>query len=71
MDKRELCKQVGIRLVEVPYWWDRQEESLKSTIVLQNPDLLNEIFPQFHNLEDVLLKYPPVPSMKTPNKRKK
>ena len=35
------CKNKGITLVEIPYWWNNKEESLKSTIHLQRPDLFD------------------------------
>lgn len=24
-NRRELCEQLGITLIEIPYWWDRSE----------------------------------------------
>ena len=38
--KREACRQNGITLVEVPYWWDFDRESLAATIHARRPDLL-------------------------------
>ena len=31
-EKQKLCKEFGIHLVIVPYWWDNQIDSLKNTI---------------------------------------
>ena len=28
IEKEEACKQIGIRLLHVPFWWDGKEESL-------------------------------------------
>jgi hypothetical protein len=38
--KQILCKEAGITLIEVPYWWDRSPLSLAATIQLHRPDLL-------------------------------
>jgi len=38
--KRQICQQIQITLVEINYWWDRQESSLVATIRSQRPDLL-------------------------------
>jgi len=35
--KRALCRAQGIRLVEVPYWWDGRVESLAATLHRQLP----------------------------------
>jgi hypothetical protein len=40
--KRIACNQHGITLVEVPYWWNFQLESLKSTIHKVRPDLVDK-----------------------------
>ena len=37
--KQELCKKAGITLVQVPYWWDAQRDSLEATIYSYRPDL--------------------------------
>lgn len=39
-EKRELCEQMGIRLVEVPYWWDNQLETLAATVHTRYPSVL-------------------------------
>lgn len=39
-EKRMACAEANITLVEVPYWWDDDQESLKTTIHLARPDLL-------------------------------
>lgn len=41
-EKREKCKEKGITLIEIPYWWDNKLSSLISTIHLERPDLLLE-----------------------------
>jgi 2-keto-3-deoxy-6-phosphogluconate aldolase len=42
VQKSELCKQAGITLIEIPYWWDLSMESLTATIRNQRPDLFLE-----------------------------
>jgi len=37
--KRALCEARGITLIDVPYWWQREEQSLASTIASARPDL--------------------------------
>ena len=32
VEKQNLCKQFGIQLIIIPYWWDNRMESLKQTI---------------------------------------
>ncbi len=52
-EKRQVCRQLGISLIEIPYlgrpgntsysyiyWWDNQLNSLKSTVHLHRPDLM-------------------------------
>lgn len=41
-EKRRLCRAEGIRLVEVPYWWDFSLPSLAATVHTQYPSLLRE-----------------------------
>jgi len=38
--KKSLCKQIGITLINIPYWWDFSKDSLINTISNQRPDLL-------------------------------
>jgi hypothetical protein len=40
-EKKKLCKQLGITLVEVPYWWDCSKFSLAATICKVKPTLLS------------------------------
>jgi hypothetical protein len=40
--KEKLCKENGITLVQVPYWWDRKYETLAATIYSHRPDLFQE-----------------------------
>lgn len=39
-DKRDACKEIGITLIEIPYWWDRKKDSLIATIHEYRPDLI-------------------------------
>lgn len=34
IQKRKLCRNIGITLIEVPYWWDCKQSSLAATIHL-------------------------------------
>jgi hypothetical protein len=38
-EKKQLCIENGITLIEVPYWWDFEKESLMGTIYKQRPEL--------------------------------
>eukprot|EP01114_Cavostelium_apophysatum_P006341 TRINITY_DN1760_c0_g1_i4.p1 TRINITY_DN1760_c0_g1~~TRINITY_DN1760_c0_g1_i4.p1 ORF type:complete len:435 (+),score=98.75 TRINITY_DN1760_c0_g1_i4:205-1509(+) len=38
-EKRQSCQQAGVTLIEIPYWWKRDEESLVATIRTRRPDL--------------------------------
>ena len=31
-EKRIACKDKGITLIEIPYWWDKEKSSLMATI---------------------------------------
>jgi ATP-dependent DNA ligase len=42
MTKSALCKQKGITLIEIPYWWDRSYESLAATVYSYRPDVFLE-----------------------------
>ncbi len=37
--KQTLCKEQGITLIVVPFWWDRTLESVAHTIHLSRPDV--------------------------------
>jgi len=39
-EKKLICKENGITLIEVPYWWDFQQKSLLTTIHFVRPDLV-------------------------------
>jgi hypothetical protein len=39
-DKRLACKENEIALIEVPYWWDFEKNSLLATIHQLRPDLV-------------------------------
>lgn len=38
-EKRRLCREAGIRLVTIPYWWDNKRESLVATLLEVYPGL--------------------------------
>ena len=39
-EKRKGCEDLGITLIEIPYWWDFQKSSLIATINNQRPNLI-------------------------------
>lgn len=39
-DKQEICKKLGITLITVPFWWDRDTDSIAATIHAYRPDLI-------------------------------
>ena len=39
-EKRKLCAENDITLIEIPYWWDKQIPSLVSSIHKQRKDLI-------------------------------
>jgi hypothetical protein len=41
--KEKLCKEAGISLIKIPFWWDRKQSSLAATIHSQRPDLFPEV----------------------------
>ena len=47
-EKLEICKQAGIHLIQVPFWWDRSKPSLVATIAKYHPDVfkLLDLTPQ-------------------------
>eukprot|EP01114_Cavostelium_apophysatum_P024131 TRINITY_DN9358_c0_g1_i1.p1 TRINITY_DN9358_c0_g1~~TRINITY_DN9358_c0_g1_i1.p1 ORF type:complete len:418 (+),score=72.81 TRINITY_DN9358_c0_g1_i1:58-1311(+) len=40
IEKRSACKNIGLELIEIPYWWDGSLASLLATIRKRNPHLL-------------------------------
>ncbi len=40
--KREKCQEIGITLIEIPYWWDCKLDSLIATIRAERPELLSD-----------------------------
>ena len=43
MDEKKIqkTKEMGITLIHVPYWWDKEISSLKATIASVRPELIN------------------------------
>jgi len=42
-EKRDKCKQYGITLLEIPFWWDLQKDSLIATIQSIRPDMFSSV----------------------------
>jgi hypothetical protein len=42
-NKIQLCEKLGITLIHIPYWWNRNILSLKATIHKKRPDILLSI----------------------------
>ena len=40
IEKRDQCKQLGITLIEIGFWWDGQQSSLAATLRRHRSDLL-------------------------------
>jgi len=40
-EKKDACQKIGITLIEIPYWWDRQLPSLMAAINKARPDLIS------------------------------
>jgi hypothetical protein len=38
--KQTLCRELGVDLIRVPYWWDREPDSLAATIHHYRPDII-------------------------------
>ncbi len=38
-EKRIKCKEYGITLIEIPYWWSKKENTLVATIAQSRPDI--------------------------------
>jgi hypothetical protein len=64
--KSLICKERGITLIEIPYWWDRKSESLKATFYQQRPDL----FPNKPNGIPIPNSEPAVTKTQTESKKK-
>ena len=48
-EKKKACAIEGIKLIEVPYWWDFKVTSLAATISQQAPHLLEALGNQIPN----------------------
>jgi hypothetical protein len=40
-EKRKVCKENEITLIEIPYWWDFKKPSLIATIHAYRPELIS------------------------------
>ena len=45
-EKQELCQEIGVSLVTIPYWWDKQKESLMATLWRECPQVLHQAVQQ-------------------------
>lgn len=41
-EKRKVCEKAGITLIEIPYWWDLDVDSLRATIHQHRPDIFGD-----------------------------
>jgi len=39
-EKRSISKSAGITIVEIPYWWQHDKESIQATLHLHRPDVV-------------------------------
>jgi len=53
--KKQITSQQNIRFLTIPYWWDRQSESLAATLHMKFPD----IFPESGNGTPIPSDVPP------------
>jgi hypothetical protein len=64
-EKREVCTKSGVTLIEVPYWWDYHDDSLRATIHLHRPDIFPGLSLSFVPLNQIRTdpgKGTPIPS---------
>lgn len=57
-EKKEACKRSGIKLIQIPYWWDFKVASLKATI---HEETNKTIFPSLYDngkIESIPLNHP-------------
>jgi hypothetical protein len=40
-EKKKACRNYGITLFQVPYWWDKDKKSITALIAHYRPDLLS------------------------------
>eukprot|EP00028_Trichosphaerium_sp_Am-I-7-wt_P000504 CAMPEP_0168535040 /NCGR_PEP_ID=MMETSP0405-20121227/18388_1 /TAXON_ID=498012 /ORGANISM="Trichosphaerium sp, Strain Am-I-7 wt" /LENGTH=141 /DNA_ID=CAMNT_0008562121 /DNA_START=94 /DNA_END=519 /DNA_ORIENTATION=- len=45
MEKKTLCKSYGITIVNIPYWWKGDKESVMATINYHRPDIQVDVHP--------------------------
>jgi hypothetical protein len=53
-EKRKICKEKKITLIEIPYWWDKQISSLAATIYKERNDLL-VLYPIDNDIQPITL----------------
>jgi len=40
LERHKACNSIGITFIEVPYWWQRDEDSIISILYKSRPDLV-------------------------------
>jgi hypothetical protein len=40
LEKLNGCRELGITLIQIPYWWDKKKWSLIATIHQHRPDII-------------------------------
>lgn len=51
-EKRRMCKQVGIRLLTIPYWWDYTAEAFAASLHAAFPAAVEEILAREVGLDE-------------------
>lgn len=69
-EKRDTCKAAKVTLIEIPFWWNKDKDSLLATIHQQAPQLLTEQQLALFGTDEAL-KWGPIPSEPTPSAVKK
>jgi len=64
-EKQDVCKEAGVTLIEIPYWWNFSRDSLAATIYTVRPDL-----PIFEDSK-FQTSWQPIPKILPENKLKK
>lgn len=65
--KKQKCKDYGITLIEIPFRWDLQKDSIRATIHVHRPDIFPGNLPSHHF--QLLMIPDPGPGLPIPTER--